>query len=359
MKKSIYGVYKGSFLVSKAEIYIGEKENGEEFVQFSLLDIGQIHGDFDEIKNITDQEANVVLINSGTPYDVAMVLNGDKLNIHMELSEELKFDFELDKISDEADFCESYSIIPEENVDFLKANNEYSSDEKLIDYKYEFNNPEVLAELDKRGFERVKDSSFSSIWKLFTKMCELFTQNGMSVLNPKKRGTIAKMLEADEFGSCTNCRGMSIIFAGVLRANGIKAFYEGLFSADSDDRECHIVNEVYVEEFGKYILFDASLCSVYKLDGKYLNSVELKDAIINGRADDVVVERCNDKKKQSNVEILSYYSKNLVHFMRCINSSESTDTTEDNTVVLSPVSAIEEYGDKGIITTDIDNYFVA
>lgn len=43
MKKSIYGMYKGAFLVSKAEIYIGEKENGEEFAQFSLLDVGQMH----------------------------------------------------------------------------------------------------------------------------------------------------------------------------------------------------------------------------------------------------------------------------------------------------------------------------
>jgi hypothetical protein len=357
MKKSIYGMYKGAFLVSKAEIYIGEKENGEEFAQFSLLDVGQMHGNFDEIKNISDKEANVILINSGNPYDIPMVLDAGKLKIHMVLSKDLSFDFELEKVSDEARFCEPYSIIPKENVDLLKANNEYSIDGETIDYSYEFSNLDVLAELDKRGFDRAKDDSFSSIWKLFTKMCELFTQDGMSVLDPKNKGTIAKMLEADKYGSCTNCRGMAIIFAGVLRANGIKAFYEGLFSADSNDQECHIVNEVYVEEFGKFVLFDASLCAVYKLDGIYLNSVELKDVLVNGRENDVVVERCNDKKKQSNVEILSYYSKNLVHFMRCINSSESTDMTEDNTVVLSPISAKEEYKKEGIITTDVGKYF--
>ena len=44
--------------------------------------------------------------------------------------------------------------------------------------------------------------------------------------------------------------------------------------------------------------------------------------------------------------------------MRCINNSESTDTTEDNQNVLSSVSVKDTYEKKGLVTTDINKYYM-
>ena len=127
---------------------------------------------------------------------------------------------------------------------------------------------------------------------------------------------------------------------------------------NEDDKECHIVNEVFVEEFNKYVLFDASLCSVYKLDGVYLNSIEIKDAIINGRGNDIEIELANDKKHPELIETLAYYSKNIGHLQRCIKSTESLETRDGNLIVLSPANKKDRYKDEGIVTTDINKYFM-
>ena len=68
--------------------------------------------------------------------------------------------------------------------------------------------------------------------------------------------------------------------------------------------------------------------------------------IIDGRAVEIEIERCCNKKKSNSLETLSYYSKNIGHLVGCINNSESTDTTEDNQIVLSPVSVKDTYEKK-------------
>ena len=356
--KKIYGEYKGKFLVPDARIHIGLKDDGTEFAQMSFMSMGQMHSDFNSIKELNDDEAIFVIVTSGTAMDVICKYADDKLKVHVDVTQDISFDYELNKVSDSAIYETEYCIIPECNIDALKENNTYKKDEVIVNYEYEFYNENVLKFLDERGFERVKDKSFNSIWKLYTRLCELYTQNGLNYVHSKDLGTIAQIKQAESHDGFTNCRGISIIFSGVLRANGIKAFYEGLFPLNVEDTECHIVNEVYVEDFNKFVLFDASLCAVYKLDGAYLNSIEIKNAIIAGRADDIEIERCSDKKNSNSMETLSYYSKNIGYLVRCIKNSESTDTTKDNKIVLSPISVKDVYIKDGLVTTDINNYYM-
>ena len=356
--KKIYGEYMGKFLVPDARIYIGMEDDGTEFAQMSFMSMGQMHSDFDSIKLLNDDEAIFVIVTSGTSMDVVCKLVNDKLNVHIDINKDMSIDYELEKISSTAVYEKEYFVIPEQNIAALKRNNKYQKDNVIVEYEYELYNENVLKFLDERGFERVKDKSFNSIWKLYIRLCELYTQNGLNYVHSKDLGTIAQIKQAELHDGFTNCRGISVIFSGVLRANGIKAFYEGLFPLNVDDSECHIVNEVYVEDFNKYVLFDASLCAVYKLDGNYLNSIEIKNAIIDGRAGEIEIERCCNKKKSNSLETLSYYSKNIGHLVRCINNSESTDTTEDNQIVLSPVSVKDTYKKNGLVTTDINKYYM-
>jgi hypothetical protein len=358
MMKNIYGEYKGTFLVPNARIYFGKKDDGTEFAQMSFISMGAMHSDFNSIKEITDNSAILVIVTGGTSMDVNCKYENNKLLVHCDVMENMSVDYELEKVSDTAIWKEEYYCVPEGNIIELKKNNDYGKDETIVNYEYELGNEDVLKALDDRGFVRAKDLSFKSILSLFTKVCELYTQNGLNYMHTKTIGTIAQMTHAESQRNFTNCRGISIIFCGVLRANGIKAFYEALLPLDLEDKECHIVNEVFVEDFNKFVLFDASLCSVYKLNDKYLNSIEIKNAIIDGYADDIVIEYCNDKKKAKfNAEILAYYSKNLGHLERNIINSE-TKETNNNSITLSPISKKDAYADDGLVTTDIYKYFV-
>jgi len=355
--KKIYGEYKGDFLVPNSRIYIGLKD-GVEFAQMSFLSMGQMHSNFDEIKFINDEEATFVIITSGYKMDVICRLINNNLNIHIDIMDDKSIDYVLNKISNDAKYEDEFFCIPEDNFKFLKENNEYINDDLNINIEYELNNEEVLKFLDLKGFERIKDKSFNSILKLYKKLCELYTQNGMNYVHSKELGTIAQIRQAEKNNGFTNCRGISIILSGILRANGIKAFYEGLFPFNLNDNECHIVCELFVEEFNKFILFDPSLCTIYKLDGIYLNSIDIKNAIINKRENDIIIEYINDKKKKNNnLDTLSYYSKNLGHLERCIINSEKTDTSLDNALILSPLSLKEDKIKSGIVTTDILKYF--
>ena len=358
VKKSIYGEYKGDFLVPNSRIYIGVDEEGKEFAQMSFLSMGQMHSNFDEIKSINDKDAQFALINSGIKTNVKCKLHDDKLKIHFKLTDNLAIDYELEKVSNEAKYESEYYCIPEENINLLKCNNEYQKDELNVEYEYELENEDVLNELALRGIKKIKDKSFNSIWNLYKKICKLYTQNGVNFVHSKKPGTIAQMKQAELHNGFTNCRGISIIFSGVLRANGIKAFYEGLYPLNENDRECHIVCEVFVEELNKFVMFDPSLCTVYKLNGKYLNSLEIKNSIIDGSFIDIEFEYANNKKDNGDkIETLAYYSKNLGYLERPIKCVEKPDKTKNNYLILASLNLKDKKKDE-IITTDIDKYFI-
>ena len=360
MSKSIYGTYRGEFIVPQGEVYFGVKEDGQEFAQMSLINNGSMHSDFDEIVSISDNAAELIMATGGNRIPFSFALEGDKLKVHYEIKDFFSADNVLEKVSDTADFMDEYVVVPEQNIEILRETSDYEDDDVSVDFKFELGNEDVLKALDERGFERAKDRSFASIWKLYTKTCELYTQDGMGFTHSKEYGTLAQIHQAEKQGNFINCRGIGTIFAGVLRANGIKAFVEAMFSPDPDDGDSHVVTEVYVEEFGKYVMFDPSTCLVLKLDGVYLNNVELKNALVQGRANDIEFEYCNDKKhldETSNIEHLAYYSKNLCHFWRCINNSETTDRTKDNLLFLSPKHLSEDYKDEGIVTTQVSKYY--
>jgi hypothetical protein len=359
MNKSIYGTYRGEFIVPDGEMYIGVKDDGQEFAQMSLLNTGSMHSDFDEIVSLTDKKAELIFINYEQPIHISLVLDDKQLKVHTAIKDFYSVDSLMEKVSDNAVYMDHYVVIPEKNIEILKANNDYADDDVTVNISYDFRNETVVKELKKRGFEMAKDSSFASVWELYTKTCELYTQDGMGYVHSKDSGTMAQILQAEKNGNFTNCRGISNIFAGVLRANGIKAFFEVLMSTDPDDHDGHVVTEAYISDLGKYVLFDPSTCSVFKLDGTYLNSIELKNAFINGRSQDIEIEYCNEKKHRKDDEIgtLAYLSKNLCHLWRCIECSEIKDGSNDNRLVLSPAHAKDVYADWGFVTSQLSTYF--
>lgn len=69
----------------------------------------------------------------------------------------------------------------------------------------------------------------------------------------------------------------------MLMSVGIKARYVTCLPEDAEDGDCHVVNEVFLPELGKWVMLDSDMDKVVTdMDGRPLSLRELRDKLIAG-----------------------------------------------------------------------------
>lgn len=113
-----------------------------------------------------------------------------------------------------------------------------------------------------------------------------------------------------------NCRLHSILAFELLMAAGIKTRYIACMPHDSEDHDCHVVNEVWLPELEKWVMIDTDMGGHYISDtfGKPLSISEIRNCLI--RDEKVIVysgfsEECFDVN-----EYYAYLAKNMYWFSR-------------------------------------------
>ena len=81
-----------------------------------------------------------------------------------------------------------------------------------------------------------------------------------------------------------NCRLHSILTFELLTAAGIKARYITCLPYDKNDNDCHVVNEVWLPEIGKWVMIDTDM-KRYVTDkkGNMLSLAEIREHFINDK----------------------------------------------------------------------------
>ena len=81
-----------------------------------------------------------------------------------------------------------------------------------------------------------------------------------------------------------NCRLHSILTYELLTAAGIKARYITCLPYDRNDNDCHVVNEVWLPEIGKWVMIDTDM-KRYVTDrkGNLLSLAEIREHFINDK----------------------------------------------------------------------------
>ena len=81
-----------------------------------------------------------------------------------------------------------------------------------------------------------------------------------------------------------NCRLHSILTYELLTAAGIKARYITCLPYDRNDNDCHVVNEVWLPETGKWVMIDTDM-KRYVTDkkGNLLSLAEIREHFINDK----------------------------------------------------------------------------
>ena len=110
-----------------------------------------------------------------------------------------------------------------------------------------------------------------------------------------------------------NCRLHSILNYELLTAAGIKARYITCLPYDRNDNDCHVVNEVWLPETGKWVMIDTDM-KRYVTDrkGNLLSLAEIREHFINDRK--VVVYHDFDKPSSKISYYHAYMAKNTYWF---------------------------------------------
>lgn len=144
-------------------------------------------------------------------------------------------------------------------------NNEY-----LTRYREEFDLLEIIS-----GAE----NDFEKVIKLNSWVSGLWKHHGSNT--PEFNDPISILKEV-EMGKRFRCVEYAIVLTEALNAVGIPARTVSLMTKDVETKKTgagHVITEVYVRDFEKWVMVDGQWNAIPLLDGIPLNSVELQEAI--------------------------------------------------------------------------------
>lgn len=112
-----------------------------------------------------------------------------------------------------------------------------------------------------------------------------------------------------------NCRLHSILTYELLTAAGIKARYITCLPYDRNDNDCHVVNEVWLPETGKWVMIDTDMRRyITDKKGNLLSLAEIREHFINDKK--VVVYHNFDNPSSRISYYHAYMAKNTYWFCR-------------------------------------------
>ena len=161
-----------------------------------------------------------------------------------------------------------------------------------------------------------------------------------------------------------NCRLHSILTFELMLAAGLNARYVTCLPEDENDSDCHVVNEVWLPEMGKWAMIDTDSGGYYYSGGNGvpLSLKEIRDRYISG--EEMILYPRFKASGKNNVDHLAYMAKNTYWFNCWENLSYYQEDANDRkraqglSVSLVP-SGFEPfyYQDNSIITSDADLFW--
>jgi hypothetical protein len=193
---------------------------------------------------------------------------------------------------------------------------EYALDEKLPDIIEEYGYSEYMSSLDADG-----DNLAFSIMDF---VCDNFSHFNAAAL-PLDHSLEGVVKYCSEHDGKTNCRGLSIILAGLLRANGIEASHITCLPFEDNFTDCHVVVDCILPS-GKRVMLDPT----YRLhlkdsEGEHVSVRRLREILIEGGAVYPNEGAGYNGEAFTEVYYRAYMAKNLFRLERALNSCDGDD----------------------------------
>ena len=185
-------------------------------------------------------------------------------------------------------------------------------------------------------------------------------------IEPEHRNAIDLWEYTKNIAPAFNCRLHSILTFELMLAAGLDARYITCLPEDKDDNDCHVVNEVWLPELGKWAMIDSDMDGNYAsdLDGTPLSLREIREHYISGEK-----MQYHPRFKKATTKVSQYYSymaKNTYWFS-CWETLSYFQEDRDNRQreagrqikLVSPGFEPFWIEDGDIVTTDADTFWAA
>ena len=185
-------------------------------------------------------------------------------------------------------------------------------------------------------------------------------------VEPEHRNAIDLWEYTKNVAPAFNCRLHSILTFELMLAAGLDARYVTCMPGDRYDTDCHVMNEVWLPELGKWAMIDSDMGGNYAsdLDDTPLSLREIREHYISGEA---IQYHPGFKKASTKVnEHYSYMAKNTYWF-NCWETlsyyqedAENRGREAGRQINLVPAGYEGFNIDEGeIVTTDADTFWAA
>ena len=133
-------------------------------------------------------------------------------------------------------------------------------------------------------------------------------------IEPEHRNAIDLWEYTKNVAPAFNCRMHSILTFELMLAAGLDARYVTCLPEDEDDSDCHVVNEVWLSEQGKWVMIDSDMGHyISNLDGVPLSLKEIREHYISG--EDMVIYDLLKNAPMKDDDYAAYMAKNTYWFM--------------------------------------------
>ena len=185
-------------------------------------------------------------------------------------------------------------------------------------------------------------------------------------IEPEHRNAIDLWEYTKDVAPAFNCRLHSILSFELFLAAGLDARYVTCFPEDKYDNDCHVVNEVWLPELGKWAMIDTDMDGNYvsDLDGTPLSLREIRDHYISGEK---MQYHLKFKKASTKVNNHYAYMAKNTYWLSCWETlsyyqedGENRGRERGREICLVP-SDFEPFrmDDGAIVTTDADTFWAA
>ncbi len=172
-------------------------------------------------------------------------------------------------------------------------------------------------------------------FRLLDFVCDHFGHNGSGGLG-NDRSIAGCIAFCEEHDGKTNCRGLAILLATLLRLNGIKARHITCMPYEEPFEDCHVVVDCLLPT-GARVMLDPTSRLYYKTtDGAYVSLQHLRRMLIDG---EVLVPNPDASYNGGTVDFdynRNYMTKNTFRFSRGTYYADGTDDRARARVELIP-----------------------
>jgi len=185
--------------------------------------------------------------------------------------------------------------------------------------------PEILEKYHYSDYVKGVDKSADDIvFRLLDFVCDHFGHNGSGGMGYGKMiSDLISFMEGNNMKS--NCRGLAILLASLLRLNGVKARHITCMPYEDPFNDCHVVVDCLLPS-GKRVMLDPTWRLYLRdKDGEYVSLPRLREMLLS---DEEIY--ANDKASYNGMgfdkdDHRAYMIKNTLRFARCTLHKEGVD----------------------------------